>query len=235
MPKIAIVAALEPEIGGLIRCSRRVAREHAGRNFDFFERDEWVLVCGGIGVEAARRAAEAAILLYRPAQVWSVGFAGALDQSLRVGDIFVPYAVIDARDGSRVYVAGVDCRRSLVTFACVAGAQQKKNLADAFGANAVDMEASGVAAAAAARGLGFAAIKVISDEWDFAMPAMGRFIDPQGQFRTLAFAAFVALRPWLWMRVAALARNSRKAARALAIYLEALGREQKQPVEANAT
>jgi hypothetical protein len=92
-----------------------------------------------------------------------------------------------------------------------------------------------VAAAAAARGLGFAAIKVISDEWDFAMPAMGRFIDPQGQFRTLAFAAFVALRPWLWMRVAALARNSRKAARALAIYLEALGREQKQPVEANAT
>jgi adenosylhomocysteine nucleosidase len=235
MPKIAIVAALEREVCGLIKRSRRVAREHDGRNFAFFERDEWVLVCGGIGVQAARRAAEAAIVLYCPAQVWSVGFAGALDESLRVGDIFVPSAVIDARDGSKVFVAWADSRKSLITFASVAGAQQKRNFADAFGAKAVDMEAAGVAAAAAARGVGFAAIKVISDEVDFEVPAMDRFIDPQGRFRTLAFAAFMALRPWLWMRVAALARNSRKAARALAVHLESLGRELNQPVEANTT
>ena len=75
-------------------------------SFVFFEQDEIVVVCGGIGAEPARRAAEAVIALYRPALVQSVGFAGALDATLRVGDIFCPAEVIDARDGSRVEIRG---------------------------------------------------------------------------------------------------------------------------------
>jgi len=235
MPKIAIVAALEREVAAFISRCRRVEREHEGRRFAFFEQDESVVVCGGIGVEAARRAAEAVIALYRPARVESVGFAGALDRSLRVGDLFTPSAVIDARDGSRVFVAGMDSRKSLVTFMSVAGAQKKRYLAEAFKAQAVDMEAAAVAVAAVAHGIGFAATKVISDELDFELPGMDRFIDLRGQFRTAAFAAFVALRPWLWIRVVQLGRNSRKAARALGLHLERLRREQPVPVEANTT
>jgi len=237
MPKIAVVAALEREVRGLTKNCRRIEREHQGRNFVFFERkgedENMVIVCGGIGLEAARRAAEAVIALYHPIGLQSVGFAGALDQTMHVGDVFIPSAVIDARDGSRVFVADVDNRDSLVTFMSVAGAQQKRNLAQAFGAKAVDMEAAAVAAAAAAHGLSFGATKVISDELDFDMPEMARFIDARGQFRTAAFAGFLALRPWLWLRVAALARNSRKAARALGSHLEQLGQKQIVPVEAN--
>jgi adenosylhomocysteine nucleosidase len=233
MPKIAIVAALEREVTGIIERSRRVQREYDGRKFIFFEQPGAVLVCGGIGVGAARRAAEAVIALYGPAQLKSVGFAGALDRSLHVGDLFTPSAVIDARDGSRVFVEDGDSGNSLVTFMSVAGVQQKKNLARAFGAKAVDMEAAGVATAAAARGIGFSAIKVISDEFDFEMPAMERFIDAQGQFRTVAFAVFALLRPWFWLRVATLARNSRRASQALGLHLEGLGRQQHVPVEAN--
>ena len=235
MPKVAIVAALEREVAAFISRCRRVEREYEGRRFAFFEREESVVVCGGIGVEAARRAAEAVIALYRPARVESVGFAGALDGSLHVGDLFTPSAVIDARDGSRVFIAGMDSRRSLVTFVSVAGAHKKRYLAEAFKAQAVDMEAAAVAAAAVAHGIGFAATKVISDELDFEMPGMDRFINPRGQFRTAAFAAFVALRPWLWIRVIRLARNSRQAARALGMHLERLGRAQPVPVEANST
>ncbi len=233
MPKIAIVAALEREVRESIRRCSRVEREYDGRRFIFFEQSELVLVCGGIGIEAARRAAEAIIALYHPAQVQSVGFAGALDRSLHVGDIFVPSAVIDARDGSRVFVEDVDSRSSLVTFMSVAGVQQKKNLAQAFAAKAVDMEASGVAAAAVARGIGFAAIKVISDELDFEMPAMDHFVGAQGQFRRAAFALFALLRPWLWPRVTTLALNSRRASRALGMHLELLERPQHLPIEAN--
>jgi adenosylhomocysteine nucleosidase len=235
MPKIAIVVALEREVRGLIRRCSRVVREYDGRKFVFYEHNELVLVCGGIGIEAARWAAEAVIALYHPAQVQSVGFAGALDRSLHVGDIFVPSAVIDARDGSRIFMAGIDSRKALVTFASVAGVHQKRHLADAYGANAVDMEASGVAAAAVAHGIEFASVKAISDELDFEMPGMDRFIDARGRFRTVAFVAFLALRPWLWPRVAVLDRNSRKAARALSSHLERLVREQKEPVEANIT
>jgi adenosylhomocysteine nucleosidase len=231
MPKLAIVAALEREVRGLTKNCRRIEREHQGRNFVFFERtdkdENMVIVCGGIGLESARRAAEAVIALYQPTELQSVGFAGALDQTMHVGDLFIPSAVIDARDGSRVLVAGIDkdSQNALVTFMSVAGARQKRSLAQAFAAKAVDMEAAAVAVAAAAHGLGFAATKVISDELDFEMPQMERFIDVRGQFRTAAFVAFLALRPWLWLRVAALARDSRKAAQALGSYFAQLNRE----------
>lgn len=215
MPKVAVVAALEREVGRLTRTWSRVDRDHQGRRFVFFERDEIVLVCGGIGVQAARRAAEAVIALYSPALLQSVGFAGALDASLHAGDVFTPGIVVDARDGSRVEIDGGNEKAILVTFMAVAGIDQKANLAQAYGAHAVDMEAAAVAAAAHKHGIRFAATKVISDEVSFEMPQMDRFIDAQGQFRTARFARFAALRPWLWSRVAVLAGNSRKAAATL--------------------
>jgi adenosylhomocysteine nucleosidase len=230
MPKVAIVAALEREVKGLIRNWSRVERDFEGRKFAFFERDELVVVCGGIGTECARRAAEAVIVLYRPARVESVGFAGALDETLRVGDIFRPAEVIDARDGSRFETGCFEtgCLETgdaqgdgrLVTFMAVAGAEQKAKLAKAYQARAVDMEAAAVLVAARAHGIAFGATKVISDELDFEMPGMAGFIDAAGRFKTARFVMYVALRPWLWKRVAALARNSGKAAKALGAHLE---------------
>ncbi len=220
MSKVAIVAALERELSRLITNWNRIEREYEGRKFIFFECGEMVVVCGGIGLEAARRAAEAVIALYRPTEVHSVGFAGALDTSVHVGDVFAPAVVIDARDGSRVEIDGGNKQRMLVTFMEVAGINQKTNLAQAYNAQAVDMEASAVAAAARAHGIRFAAVKVISDEFNFEMPAMARFIDSQGRFRTSSFALHAALRPWLWRRVALLAGNSRKAAKMLGEHLE---------------
>jgi len=228
MPKVAIIAALEREVSGLTKGWSLVERDHEGRNFVFFERDDMVAVCSGIGMDAARRAAEAVIALYRPPLVLSVGFAGALDASLHVGDILTPAVVIDARDGSRVEIEGRNRQGTLVSFMAVAGIDQKANLALAYGAHAVDMEASAVAAAARAHGIPFSAIKVISDEYNFEMPATARFIDPQGRFKTASFAMFVALRPWLWPRVARLAANSNKAARALGEHLKRFRQELNQ-------
>jgi adenosylhomocysteine nucleosidase len=217
--KLAIVAALQREVRGLINNCLRVEREHEGRKVIFFEHDEMVIICGGIGVEAARCATEAIIALYHPARVQSVGFAGALDAGLSVGDIFSPALVVDARDGSRFQMDGG--KGVLVTFMAVADARQKTKLAQAYGAQVVDMEAAAVAAAASAHGLRFGATKVISDELNFEMPETARFIGPQGQFRTASFALFVVVRPWLWRRAVNLASNSNKAARVLAEHLHA--------------
>jgi adenosylhomocysteine nucleosidase len=217
MRKLAIVAALEREVSGLTKGWSRVQHAHEGRRFVFFERDEMVVVCGGIGVEAARRAAEAAIALYRPTLVQSVGFAGALDAALHIGDILEPAVVIDARDGSRVELEGGN--GVLVTFMEVAGSEQKANLAQAYGAQLVDMEAAAVAAAARAHSIEFRAIKVISDELGFEMPQMHPFINAHGRFNTASFTLFVTLRPWLWNRVARMARDSSKAAAVLGEHL----------------
>ena len=188
-------------------------REHSGRNFRFFEAENRVAVCGGMGPEAARRATEAVISLYQPRVVQSVGFAGALEGRLQAGEVLELRCVIDAADGSRVDTgsgSGV-----LVSFASVAGAGQKAKLAKSYGAQAVDMEAAAVAKGAEAHGLRFTAIKVISDEVDFPMPPMGRFVGKDGQFRTGSFAMYVTLRPWFWAGVIRLARNSAKASRNL--------------------
>jgi adenosylhomocysteine nucleosidase len=218
VPKTVIVAALEREVALLIKKWTRVPREHEGRKFIFFEREDTALVCGGIGLQAARRATEASIALYQPTLVKSAGFAGGLDPTLRVGDIFWPSLLLDARDGSRISLEGRD--GTLVTFMEVAGAAQKSKLAQAYAARAVDMEAAAVAASANAHGIAFTAIKVISDELDFEIPGMSAFIDNDGEFHTLNFALFLALRPWLWLRIALLTRNSGKAARALSACLQ---------------
>ena len=220
MSKIAIVAALEREVNPLIKSWKRVERQQEGSRLVFFERGDAVLVCGGIGVLAARRAAEAIIANYHPARLYSVGFAGALDPTLRVGDLFSPSLLLDARNGSRTRLSGSD--GSLITFMEVASIDQKTKLAQAYGARAVDMEAAAVAESADAYGITFAIMKVISDELDFEIPGMASFIGSEGRFRTGKFISYVALRPWLWWRVSLLARNSSKAAKILSRHLASL-------------
>jgi len=252
-PKVAIVAALEREVRPLVRRWRRSEKEHAGRRFRFFENGEAVLVCGGMGAEAARRAAEAVIVLYAPSVVYSVGYAGALDPRLKVGEVIEPQRIVNAGDGSSVTLSerhtltiAAELRSAgqphstpprdargcsgqawravptcvLVSYALMAGPRQKAKLREAFGADAVDMEAAGVARAAEARGVGFGAMKVISDEFDFEFPALERFVSADGRFLATRFAGFVALRPWLWPRVIRLARDSRRATGALCDQLQ---------------
>jgi adenosylhomocysteine nucleosidase len=218
MSRVAIVAALEREVRPLVKRWRVTEKEYVGRRFRFFEKDDVVLVCGGIGAEAARRAAEAVISLYAPALVYSAGFAGALDHALKVGTVVQPARVVNSGDGSSVSLgqgAGV-----LVSFGAVASPAQKAKLRDSFGAQAVDMEAAAVARAAEARRVLFAVVKVISDEFDFTLPDMDRFVDSDGRFLESRFALFAAIRPWIWPQVVRLATNSKRASRVLCEWLE---------------
>ena len=218
--KIAVVAALEREVRPLVKGWRVVSGQYEGRTFKFFKQDAVVLVCGGMGAPAARRATEAIIQLYEPEVVISAGFAGALQPGMKPGDLFTPETVIDAKDGSRV--ATGSGWGTLVSFDAVAGASQKAKLARSYGAQAVDMEAAAVARGAETHGVRFAACKAISDASEFAMPAMERFTAADGQFKTTWFLLYAALRPWWWRAVGQLARNSRLAARRLSAALAAM-------------
>jgi len=215
---VAYVAALKREVAPLIKGWQRTQTTYSGRNFEFFENGGTVLVCGGIGAEAARRATEAVIQLHHPKEVVSVGFVGALDPNLRVGDVFEPAIVVDARDGRRVaanHGIGV-----LVSVSSVADSEQKGKLAGAYQAQTVDMEAASVARGGQAHGLRFRALKAVSDELRFPMIPMDRFVDSEGQFRTASFALFAALRPAIWPTVVRLARNSALASHALCARLQ---------------
>ncbi|HTS35524.1 MAG TPA: hypothetical protein VMH04_07635 [Candidatus Solibacter sp.] len=217
MSKVAVVAALEREVRPLVKRWQVREREHGGRRFRVFEKDDVVLVCGGMGTEAARRAAEAVMAIYAPGLVYSAGFAGALDATLKVGDIVQPRRVINAADGSSIDRNQGDW--ALVSFGSIATPAQKAKLKHSFDAQLVDMEAAAVARAAEVRGVEFAAVKVISDEFDFDFPSLEQFVTSDGRFHEMRFALFAAIRPWLWAKVARLAGNSSRASNALCRWL----------------
>src|SRR2546429_4692816 len=203
--KIALVAALEREVWPLVKHWSASEREFDGRQFRFFENARAVLVCGGIGAEAARRATEAIIRLYQPVAVESVGFAGALDSRLEVGTVIGVKRVIDAKDGSTAE-APIGYW-TLVSSESTAGVEQKKKLALAYGAHAVDMESAAVARAAQCHGIPFLALKVISDAHDFEMPPVDRSPRTTGRFPPDVFYSFPFFGPWGWLREVGLAGN----------------------------
>ena len=223
MSRIAIIAAMEREVAPLIRKWKVRMIEHGGRHYRLFENGNAALICGGIGAEAARRATEAVIQEVKPVRVLSVGFAGALDGSLQVGDVLNPRTVINAADGVRTDVGSGE--GTLVSSATVADEERKGRLGKAYGASVVDMEAAAVAQGARARGVEFGALKAISDAADFSLPPMDRFVASDGRFQSARFACHLALRPWLWGTTIALARNSSRASHALSVALvDYLGR-----------
>jgi adenosylhomocysteine nucleosidase len=218
MPRIAIVAAMEREVAPLIRTWRVRSVEHGGRRYRLFENKEASLICAGVGPEAARRATEAIIQEVRASHILSVGFVGALDPALKVGEVFEPRTVINAGDGART---DTGCGQgTLVSFSALAGREQKEKLRDAYSAAVVDMEAAAVAQGAELRSIRFSALKVVSDEAGFVMPPVGDFIKADGSFRAARFVLHVALRPWLWGVTVALARNSARSSKALCAALD---------------
>lgn len=216
--RVAIVAALEREVSPFVKNWPQTTREWDGRSFRFWEKEGNSVVCGGVGAEAARRAAEAAVNLYHPSLLISAGFAGALDPSLSVGDTLTPQQVIDAGDGSRTHADSG--QGILITFDTVADVEQKARFAKSYGGHAIDMEAAAVARAAEAHGIKFLACKVISDSSDTSLPPLTRFIGSDGRFQTLKFVLHIAVRPWRWAAVRRLARDSAKAAKALGVTLQ---------------
>ena len=222
MPKFAIIAALPRELHPLVKSWPSTQHDC----YTFHESNYAVAVCGGIGAESARRVAEAIIAKYSPELLISAGVAGSLVADLKAGTTIFPATVIDSQDASRHETAIQNSpigntavgRTILVTYPEVATAAQKQQLARAYGAHAVDMEAAATARTAQAHNLPFLAVKAISDDANFELPGMSRFIH-NGQFDTTGFVLHIAVRPWLWLRVFRLARNTKLASENLCAWL----------------
>ena len=222
MPKIAIIAALERELAPLVRSWPKSKFIHDAREFTAYAADNAVAICGGIGAECARRAAEAAVRRYSPEILISAGTAGAAAGELRAGDTVWPAVVVDTRAGSRHETAihpgapgpRPGPRTVLASYPAIAGCAEKRQLRKSYGAHAVDMEAAAVARAAEVHGLPFLAVKAISDDADFEIRGLNRFVRAGGVAAGSLILHLIP-RPWLWPRMIRLARNTRLASESL--------------------
>lgn len=217
--RVAIVAAMEREVAPLLR---HALRDGVG-TVRFYELEFAVVAIGGIGREAAKRAAEMVVVRVRPEILISAGVAGALRRELKVGDVVAAREVVDAETGVRFAGGGSD--GLVVTGGTVTSIEGKRRLLEQFGAEVVDMEAAEVADVARRHGLEFAVLKAVSDEFDFAMPPLAQFVNEAGQFSAARFVAYVALRPQWWGTVRALSKNTHIASVNLSGALEHLIRQ----------
>ncbi len=146
----------------------------------------------GMGEKAAR---EAAVGLQASGctTLVSFGLAGALDPSLRPGDLVLPESIhaecilpvdLDWRNRLRQRLpahlsvaSGILAASSQV----LTSAGAKRGLAEATGACAVDMESGAVAEVAASAGIPFLAVRVIADPVEFSPPpALLNAVRPDG-------------------------------------------------------
>jgi len=218
MPRksLAVVVAMARELAPMLRGMRSERVD----GIDFFELPDIAVAVGGIGRKAASRTAEALIRRYSPGVLISAGLVGALTPKLKVGDVVEVKEVADA-DSGEIFETGRG-GAVLLTASRVAGPADKPIDAQRWNADIVDMEASAEAQVAKQRGIEFMALKAVSDEVNFAMPPLGKFVSDSGKFETLRFLVWLSIRPKWWSVVRQLNANSNLAAANLSKALDHL-------------
>ncbi len=219
MSELGIIAALPGELKPLVREWPRTDHVHIGR----VNGTRCLAAAEGMGAFAAARAFQA-LRAASPGitALVSYGWAGALTDAVEAPGVYQVGEVVDARTGERFATAAHGAGVTLATLGHVARRAEKSAIAARYGAVLCDMEAAAVGRLARAHGLGFLCVRAVSDNVDDDLPDFNGFIGPNGQLRMLPFLAHVLVRPGTWEPLAALGRNSRAAAEALA---EALPRE----------
>jgi adenosylhomocysteine nucleosidase len=215
MTRVAIIAAMPGELKPLVRGWPHSARGNVRFWAQRSEEEEWIAACAGAGQAAATRAF-AAIEDGGPIDlVFSLGWAGALNDEVTTGAAYNAAGVIDVRTGERFRCEAGAGERWLITSPIVADEVEKQRLASAYKADLVDMEAAAIARLALMRGIPFYAIKGVSDGFRDRLPDFNRFIGPDGQFDMAGMVLFSILRPWHWPSLVRMGENSKRASRSM--------------------
>jgi adenosylhomocysteine nucleosidase len=180
-----------------------------------------VYIGGGTAAGAAEASRRA---LARPASALiSFGLAGGLDPALHPGDVIVPEAVLT---GGRVLVGdpvlgqmlgGVTQHRIFGAASVARDVASKQRLRLETGAHAVDLESGAVATLATEHGLPFAALRVICDPAERALPPAALVaLNGRGTIGIVRVLGSVLAHPDQLPALLALTRDAALARRALA-------------------
>ena len=156
-----------------------------------------------------------AIAGWHAQQVMSMGFCGALDPALHVGDIVISGEGF--KSPSRRFMRAEIWSADRVAVS----SGEKRQLRQSTGAAAVEMEAAAVAEKARRWGLPFRAVKAVSDAADEDLPLdFNHYRDRDGRFRVSRIAASALVHPFTTMpALLRLNRNCQQAAESLGEFL----------------
>jgi hypothetical protein len=204
----------------------------------WFAGPSWLTILAmrtGVGPDAASRAADwlvsrpvVAGLPYRPSFVLCAGFAGALDTSLKPGELVLAEDIV-SEDGavyptnwpgtlSGVWNPPLHRGRVLTTGAIVPTAKDKRKRREESAALVVEMESAPVARLCAREGIPFGCLRAVVDDASMSLhPAIVRATT--GGVCLWRLGGALLVRPWLVRDLWKLASLTRLAARQLALGL----------------
>lgn len=181
---IALVFAMGIESGSTVdllknpvttRCHSFL--EHAGQ---IGQRDV-IVADTGAGCERSSRATADLLKIFNPKWVISAGFAGALQENLRRGNVVMPDRIVDV-DGNELGVdfqvprnvlqatKGLHAGRLLTVDHLIDSPEEKQELGRGHDALACDMETFAVAKACQEANVRFVSVRVISDALNDRLP-----------------------------------------------------------------
>ena len=211
-----MIAAEAREFEGILKRAHEIrpiswpgaafSREAAGKN------TRWILIANGPGPRLVER-----ILERKPDvdRMLSIGFCGALDPALRIGDIVVSGEVPQTLGAAFVRGDVVSLDRVAIT------ARDKCDLRASTGAAVVEMESAAVARKAREWGVPFGCVRVVSDAAGDDMPLdFNLYRDADGRFKRTRIALAALGRPFTVLPgLVRLDRHCRRAAERLGEFL----------------
>lgn len=211
---IAILAALKEEIKPIIKemeISERVSLRPAVIFNGSYKGHEIIICHTGIGADKMRHAAEFCIKEYSPEKCINIGYCGALTPNLALGDLVVSTFVVHEKEGIPYQIAQseVEAAKEKI-LACglkfhagtsvtvdrgIANPHEKAFYGTKFDAISVDMESTGLAAAASASGCPFLIVRSVLDPLDMHLPEFPASVSDDGTTNILGLIADVVKHP----------------------------------------
>jgi adenosylhomocysteine nucleosidase len=173
-----------------------------------------IAVAKGIGIARAEQAVTVAETYGSLNALVSIGWAGGTSCGVQPGTAYEVGEVIDP-GGERYVTSAATSPIKLVTLDHVAGRDEKRQVAESFGASLVDMEAAAVGRLARARGVPFYCWKAVTDIATEDLPDFNYFLDQEKQLRTRQVAAYALTHPRYVAPLLRMGRNSKSGAEAL--------------------
>ena len=213
-PNWLLIAAESREFAGILKRADSVHRlDWPGVAFAReieWRGSKWLLAANGPGTHLAGRTLHT---LPEVDRIASVGFCGALDPALRIGDIVVSGEFPQGGNSGFVRGAVLSLDRVIVT------ESEKRRLWDTTGASVVEMESAVVEARAREWGLPFCCVRCVSDTARENMPLdFNRYRDSAGRFARGRIALAALGRPAAIPGLLRLNRNCRLAAESLGVF-----------------
>ena len=212
------MAPMRPELRPLVKQASLRAVEADGYSHTGTIGDvEVVAAMTGIGTRPAVAATERLLDSVDVDHVIVIGVAGGIGPTVEIGDLVVPELVVDGPTGSehRPKHLGTTAARGTIVTSDQFGYEPDelaKFIAD--GVVAVDMETASVGAVCERRGKPWSAFRAISDRGDddTVDPEMLKLAGPDGSGDGKAVARYLLRRPWRFIRLAKLGKDSMAAA-----------------------